>query len=346
MCILIMMGACKKKQENTPVTNINYPAVYVVNGGSNSLSIIKLSDGTVTTTIDLTKQPMSGMDDMATGITWPHHIYMNPAKTQLVVGVPGMDLSAGHSGGMMGMPGKFAIIDASKGYITAVVDIPVMNHNAVFSPNGNEIWTARMEDMGKILVYDANTHTLKNTIGVGKQPAEVTFSFDGKIAFVANGGDNSVTAIDVNTKMVMATIPVGADPVGAWVGSNNKMYVDNETGQTISVIDVTTLKVVETIVLGFMPGMAAYQDDMKELWVSDPVNGKIHWWAWSSSMNKYVHSGEFLTGSGAHAIAFDGMKAYITNQLAGTVSVCDVMSHTKIKDIVVGSKPNGIVIKP
>lgn len=346
LILTINLYSCKPDKNNTPDLAINYPAAFVVNGGSNSLSVIKLSDGTVTNTIDLTKQPMEDMDPMSTGITWPHHVYINSAKTQLAIGVPGMDLSAGHSGGMSGMTGKFAVLDATKGYITKVIDIPVMNHNAIFSPNGTEIWTARMEDMGKVLVYDAATYILKNTINVGMQPAEVTFSFDGTMAFVANGGDSSVSAINVNDKTVMTTISVGADPVGAWQGSNNKMYVDNEEGQSISVINVATMSVDETIALGFMPGMAAYQGDMKELWVSDPDNGKVHWWMWDNGMNSFMHGGEILTGAGAHAIAFNGMTAYITNQMAGTVSVCDVMNHSKTKDITVGTKPNGIVIKP
>jgi len=345
LALIVSISSCKMDKNTVSDLAINYPVAFVVNGGSNSISVIKLSDGTVTNTIDLTKQPMEGMDPMNTGIQFPHHIYLNPAKKQLAIGVPGMDLSAGHSGGMSGMTGKFAVLDASKGYITKVVDIPVMNHNAIFSPDGSEIWTARMEEMGKVLVYDASTYALKNTINVGMQPAEVTFSYDGTMAFVANGGDNSVTVINVTNKSVMATIAVGADPVGAWQGSDNKMYVDNEEGQSISVINVPTMSVVETIALGFMPGMAAYQGDMKELWVSDPNNGKVHWWMWDSGMNMFMHVGEFSTGAGAHAIAFNGMTAYITNQTAGTVSVCDVMNHTKTKDITVGSKPNGIVLK-
>lgn len=75
--------------------NIDYPAAYVVNGESDTLSVIKLSDNTVSDEIML----MDGTNM----IMWPHHIYLNPSETQLAIGVPGMDLSAGHSGGMMGM---------------------------------------------------------------------------------------------------------------------------------------------------------------------------------------------------------------------------------------------------
>ncbi len=191
---------------------------------------------------------------------WPHHVYYHNTNGahHLAVGVPGMDLSAGHAGGMAGMKGKILLLDAVKGTITKELEVPAMNHNATYSPDGSEIWTSQMENSGKVLVYDATTYALKNTIAVGKQPAEVTFSPDGAKAYVANGGDNTLSVINPATKAVMATIPVGADPVAAWIGYDGKMYVDNEEGQTISVIDITSNTVVQTINLGFMPGSAAH----------------------------------------------------------------------------------------
>ena len=353
--IALLAASCKKKKDEmnmdmtptptTPSLNVNCPVAYVVNGGGNSVSIIKLSDNTVTATLDLTKISMSGMGDMATGITWPHHVYINPTKTQLAVGVPGMDLSGGHSGGMMGMSGKIALVDAITGKVTKVIDLPVTNHNAVFSPNGAEIWTSQMQEMGKVLVYDANTYALKKTIDVKMDPAEVTFSSDGTMAFVANGGSDTVTVINVSDKMVMGQVAVGDDPVGAWTGADGNMYVDNEAGKSITVIKVSDMSVITTISLGFMPGMAAYNNAMSELWVSDPDNGKVHWY--TKSGTAYTHGGEFATGAGAHAIAFvaDGMTAYVTNQSAASVSVVDVMNHSESKEITVGTKPNGITIK-
>lgn len=94
-------------------------------------------------------------------IMWPHHIYLNPSKTQLAIGVPGMDLSAGHSGGMMGMKGAVVLLDATTGIISKNLQLPMMNHNAVYVNNGSEIWTSQMDSLGKVLVYDANTYALK-----------------------------------------------------------------------------------------------------------------------------------------------------------------------------------------
>ena len=203
-----------------------------------------------------------------------------------------------------------------------------------------------MDMTGKVLVYNASTMALKNTITVGMEPAEVTMSSNGQYAFVANGMSNSVSVIKVSDKSVAKTIAVGEDPVGAWPGADGRMYVDNEKGQSISVIDVNTLSVVETVKLGFTPGYAAYHPTRNELWVSQAGTGnKVV--IFERMNGAWMKMDEVMTGLDAHAIVFtkDGATAYITNQGAATVSVLDVAKRTKIKDISVGKKPNGIVLK-
>lgn len=319
--------------------NINYSAAYVVNGEDASMSVIDLSKNLVTETISL-------MNAKGKMVMWPHHIYKSPTLNNLAIAIPGADLSAGHSGGMADMTGMVMILDAQKGVLIKDLELPVMNHNAVYSPDGKEIWTSQMEMGGKVLVYDAQTYALKKVINVGMEPAEVTFSADGSKAYVANGGDDNVSVINPVTKESIAVISVGDNPVAAWVGQDNRMYVDNEDGHSVSVIDVTTNKVIQTISLGFMPGSVAHNAKKNELWVTDPEKGKVHYWTLDPINNTWTYGSAFLTGLGAHAIAFakDGETAYVTNQLAKSVSVVSIQSHTKIKDITVGAKPNGILI--
>jgi YVTN family beta-propeller protein len=345
---LLLLNGCNKMNMDE-YQDVNYDAVYVVNGESSTLSVIDLASDQVRRTFPLGATSMSGMGGnggMNGDLMWPHHFSLNPANNQLAIGVPGMDLSAGHSGGMEGMSGKIALVSATDGKMAQILDLPAVNHNAIYSPNGSEIWTSQMSEDGKVLVYDASSLTLKSTIPVGKEPAEITFSSDGKVAFVANGMDNTVTAIDPISKAVKATIPVGADPVGAWPAPDNKMYVDNEVGKSISIIDVVTLTVVETIQLGFTPAYAAYRAGASpELWVTDTDHGVIHYFL---RMNGgWMNHGNVATGAGAHAIAFtkDGRKAYVTNQMAGTVSVLDAVEKKKIRDVPVGLKPNGILLR-
>jgi YVTN family beta-propeller protein len=200
-----------------------------------------------------------------------------------------------------------------------------------------------MAETGAVLVLDAASLATKQSIAVGAMPAEITFTRDGSKAFVGNSGANSVSVIDVSTKAVVTTIPVGAAPVGAWVGLDDVMYVDNEAGKSLTAIDAKTLAVVRTYELGFTPAMAATAPS-GELWVTDTDAGRIVVFAAGTT----TKAGEIETGAGAHAIAFsaDGQTAYSTSQTSGTVSVIDVATRAVKKTITVGAKPNGIAFRP
>ncbi len=120
---------------DAPEMDITYPAAYVINGEGNSISVIELSSNEVKETISLGETSAGGHNGgtMGSGVAWPHHIYLNPLGNQLAIGVPGTDLSAGHSGGMRNMPGKAVIVNARTGAITKTVELPAMNHNAAFA---------------------------------------------------------------------------------------------------------------------------------------------------------------------------------------------------------------------
>ncbi len=393
VALMLLSASCQKAdditKDETPLNSINtsikdsviekpvtYDAAYIVNGESNSISVINLETNKVEKTIDLANLKSdieSGIMNMNMDNLWPHHIYLSPDKSKLAIAASGMDFSSGHNltpdtasisgttdehsshhsgesttsttASSMQMSGKIIILDAISGKLLKEITMEGMTHNAVFSPDGKELWAAVMMTEGKVKVYDANTFLLLNSITVGQMPAEVTFSDDGKKAFVANGMSNSVTVIDAATKLVIDTISTGKEPVGAWPGMDGMMYVDNEEGQSISVINGMTNMMTDTVYLGFMPGMATRNTMMEQMWVSDPANSKIHYW--TKSDTGFVHSGSVNVGIGAHAIAFskDGKMGYVTNQFDGTVSVVDVSTKLQLLKISVGVKPNGIVIR-
>lgn len=315
--------------------NINYPSAYIVNGTSNDISVIKLSDNTVSETITLN------------GATFPHHIYINPAKTKLAVAITATDLSGGHDGHSGATSGlKVQIIDAVTGMIDKEIALSKLPHNAIFNSTGTELWIGQMDTVqSQVLVYNTTDWSLQNTINVGKGLSEVTFSNDGSMAFACNTMDGTVTLIDASTKMIHTTLTVGTDPVGAWSANNGNMYVDNEMSQTISEISVSAMNVTSTINLGFKPAYAAYSTHHSELWVTDATNGKVV--RYNKVGNTWNVVGSITTGADAHAIIFsnNGEVAYITNQGANTVSVIDVSNINITKTIAVGLKPNGVVIK-
>lgn len=315
------------------VDPINFDAVYVVNGGDGmdgSISVINASTNTLARTIPLM------------GAMWPHHIYMSADRRRLAVAVPGMDLSMGHEMEEQDHPGAAMILDARTGATLASVLLPNMNHNVVFSPNQREVWTSQMMEEGMVLVLDATTLATLQEIPVGMMPAEVTMAPEGNQAWVANSMSNDVTVINPSTKAILATIGVGETPILPSQGSNGFVYVDNEASQTVSALRRSHLHVDVTFNLGFMPGMAKLGPDNR-LWVTDADNGKVV--QFEALRDRRLR--DVRVQEGAHALDFstDGRRAYVSNQMAASVSVIDVATLRVIRTICVGTKPNGVLFR-
>jgi YVTN family beta-propeller protein len=335
--MLVLAAGCSDDDKNTepnpPATD--HAAAFIVVSEDNSIAVLNVETDKVERTIPLNVG------------SWPHHLNLCPSGDTLMVGMPGMDLSGGHQGGMMGMHGNIVMMDPRTGQQIMSMQMEGMVHNAAVSPDGREIWTAMMMDsttgMNAVHVYDRTMQHHMAEIRVGSVPQEVTFSGDGRYAFVCNGGSNTVSMMDTETKTVMETIHVGHWPVGAWPGVDGMMYVDNEDGNSCSVIDPDSMRVIATMDLGFMPGYVATPGMMAEIWITDPENAKVHYYDRSTR----EHLGSFAVGMGAHAIAFTagGEKAYVTNEIDGTVSVVDVAGHVTVKTVAVGGKPNGVVVR-
>lgn len=329
---------------SSPIPAVTGDALYVVNGEDSSISVIDPASATVVGTIALQH------------VSFPHHVYMSPDGSKLAVAVPGHDLSGGHSaaeqggahGGEHGAAapsgGAVLVLDATTGTTIKSRRLDASNHNAIFSADGREIWTAQLIDEGTVLVLDATTLETKQTIRVGRVPAEVTFTNDGKYAFVANGTSDDITIIDAASKNVVKTIAVDREPVGAWPGADGMMYVDCEVAKTIKAIDPKTLEIVRTYPIGFTPGLAAVPPTRtSELWVTDADAGKVVFHETASE----AKTAELPTAAGAHALAFtpDGNTAFVTNQLGNSLSFVDSATRAVKSTIPVGKKPNGVVYR-
>jgi YVTN family beta-propeller protein len=331
--ILPVAAATVPTPSSTPLgSRVTFDAVYVVNGGdgmNGSLTVINAENNTVAGTIALNNA------------MWPHHIYMSADRSRLLVAVPGMDMSMGHANMPPAtMPGAVMQLDARTGATINAVLLPMMNHNAIFSPNQREIWTSQMMMGGSVLVLDPGTLATLQTINVGDMPAEVTFSPDGSLGWVANTMSNNVSVIDVRTKAVVNTIAVGVTPVGPWQADNGFVYVDDETSQQVSAISRRSQSVRFTINLGFTPGMAKLGPD-GNLWVTDETNGQVV--LFDATRTNRV--GQIATGMGAHGLTFSGggSTAYVTNQMENTLSVIDVERRAVKATLPTGTKPNGLI---
>lgn len=373
----IIFTSCNKDTGITGNSPVNYDALYVVNRSSNSLSVINLSNDQVQKTINLgSPGTMMGSGMMNGSSTynnmWPYHISLSPDKSKLAITEPGMDFngtydmmqSAEHSGMMgnnnyqhhngnstavisdlMQMQGKILILDAISGDLLKELTLEGMPYDAIFSPDGKELWTSLMMPLGKVLVFDADSYFLIDSISVGDMPSGIGFSDDGRKVYVSNAMSGSVTVIDAGTKLVIENIHSGQGIVSTYQGMNGMMYTDNEKNQTIYIINTMTNMMSDSIHLGFTSNMVTINPMINQMWVSDPIGAKIHFW--TKTGTGYMYRGNVSVGSGASTIIFSktGDTCYVSNQNDSSVSVVDVTGLKESIKIHVGEKPNGMIIR-
>ena len=104
---------------------------------------------------------------------------------------------------------------------TGIVDptpIPVgdMPFSVVLSPDATVIYVVNNASVGSVSVIDVATRAVVATVGAGIYPGAVSFTPDGRYAYVPNNDSNDVTVIDVTTHTPLAgsPFPVGSDPSG------------------------------------------------------------------------------------------------------------------------------------
>lgn len=372
----IVLSSCTKDSGMSEGGPVNYDALYVVNRASNSLSVINLSNDQVQKTIALGSPGTMMGGGMMNGNSaynnmWPYHISLSPDKSKLAITEPGMDFNGSyemmkstnqsgmmdnnyqhHNGNstsiisdIMQMQGKILILDAISGDLLKELNLEGMPYDAIFSPDGKELWTSLMMPLGKVLVFDADSYSLIDSISVGDMPAGIGFSDDGKKVYVSNAMSGSVTVIDAVTKLVIESIHSGQGIVGTYQGMNGMMYTDNEKNQTINIISTMTNMMSDSINLGFKPNMVTINPMMNQMWVSDPTGAKIHFW--TKTGTGYMYGGNVSVGSGASTIVFSktGETCYVSNQNDNSVSVVDVEGLKESIKIHVGEKPDGMIIR-
>jgi YVTN family beta-propeller protein len=85
-------------------------------------------------------------------------------------------------------------------------------------------------------------------------PVEIKLSADGNKLYVVCEDDDSVLAVDTQTKQVVLRAKVGQKPKGLAISSDGKtLYVSNEWSDTVSEVDAATFAVKRTLKTGWGP---------------------------------------------------------------------------------------------
>jgi YVTN family beta-propeller protein len=94
--------------------------------------------------------------------------------------------------------------------------------------------------------------------------------------YLANGGDNTVSVLDGNTNLVIATVPVGPLPCAITVDpATGMVFVANANGNSVSVLNSQTASVVATIPVGAFPCAIAAMPQTNQIYVGNSGGSDI-----------------------------------------------------------------------
>jgi len=263
-----------------------------------------------------------------------------------------------------------SVLDAASFKTLATVRVGKAPHNVQVSPDGKIAWVTNngepdqvaasehketaqgdhdaMAKPGAVWVIDTSTDAVVAKVPVGAHPAHVVVSPDGRFAYVANGGDNTVTVIDTVTRSPVATISVGQSPHGLRISPDGKeVYVANLKGGTVSVIDTASQKEVAQVPAGKGPAQVGFTPDGRFVFVSlseenaiaviDPATRKVIRKVTVGTVPIQLYA---TPDSRTLLVANQGTRKKPGN----TVSMIDLESFKVAKTAVTGAGAHGVVV--
>lgn len=169
---------------------------------------------------------------------------------------------------------------------------------------------------------------VESTIPVGLSPIGSAVAPDGRFAYIANAGSNSVSVINTASNTVVKVIPVGAGPIGIAVSPDNSLvYVANSADNTVSQISTATGTVVKTIAVPATPIGVAFSSSGNLAFVTSANAGSV---SFIDTGTGDISGAPVAVQSTPGAVAFNRSNGllYVGNRASNSISVIDPATRT------------------
>ncbi|GAA0748136.1 YncE family protein [Clostridium oceanicum] len=209
------------------------------------------------------------------------------------------------------------------------------------------------EYRGQILVANSYSNTL--SIIDAKKGREVDSYFIGMHcndvvayedkAYVICGDSNNIVVFDLIKKRVLEQIPCGNLPHSIVIDKQNKVIMTCNMGNdSISLIDCKDKNNVKNIRVGEYPTRATFTVDGKYILVCESNMGSDYKGSIGIiSTKNYRLLYRISVGNSPVDMYCDEKVCIVSNFGDGTISLIDINYYEKIKDIIIGGMPIGIM---
>jgi YVTN family beta-propeller protein len=256
--------------------------------------------------------------------------------------------------------GSISKIDAKTNKVIKTIEDEGLPHNIQVSPDGKVVAytsAAKIENNqidnkninGFAIFYDVDTDNLIRKVEVGKNPAHIVFTNDGKNVLVTNSEDDNVSIIDAKTYEVVNNVQVGKGPHGFRISKDNKFaYIANMGEDTVSVVDIDNKNETMRIKVGDTPVTTGITSNNKVLVVTISKEHVLAIIDLATSKGIKVPVGR---GPAQVYIQPDGKYAFIANQgteeqPSSSLSKIDLRTRKVVATTKTGNGCHGVVVSP
>ncbi|MBD3274056.1 MAG: beta-propeller fold lactonase family protein [Candidatus Marinimicrobia bacterium] len=260
---------------------------------------------------------------------FPHEVCLSPDREKLYIaemGVRGVE-SQGDGGNTV------AVYDTKSRELLSTISTGKYDrpHGVATHENGKLFVTS--ESTKFLLIYDIESEELLHQVFLDQEIAHmVNVAPDGKTAYTANIGSNTITAVDVENGQVIKHIDVLERPEGmVFSPGGDLIYVVNRESRAVAVVDAAAGEMVDTITTGEGPVRIVITPDGTQLAIplfhSDAVQIVD---TESREVTHTVNVGKQPAGT---AISRDGKLVFMSCEEESAVYVFDMESIEIIKKI-------------
>lgn len=230
--------------------------------------------------------------------------------------------------------------------------LPTVDLGALRAPHGLDVVNGRVyftaEGSKVIGRYDPSTHQIDWVLGIGQNRTHMLLvSKDESRIFTSNVNADTIGFLDRDKSgdasgWVETYIPVGKGPEGFDVSPDGKeLWAANSHDGTVSVIDVTSKKVVQTFDIHTkFANRVKFTPDGKLVLISDLGTGDLV--VLDAAGRKELKRLSLGHGVAGILIAPDGSLAYVAVSPDSQVAVVDLKSLTVTGRIATGKGPDGM----
>lgn len=233
-----------------------------------------------------------------------------------------------------------ARVDLVTRSVTRMLEVTGHPVDAAVTPDGSSIFVVSDNDI--VSVIDRETHSVVEIVATSGSLRGIDFSPDGSLGYILDVSDSQLLLVDVAARAVTDSVSLPTAPRAIAVTHSGDEAVIADLVDSVTVLDLATETVVETLPVGGNPRVVVVSPDDALAYVGNNASEHVS----VIDLGSLAVVDSLNTGASPNSVAFtpDGTSAYVGHSASNDVAVVDVATGVILTTIPVGGSAMSIAV--